>query len=374
MFIYNDVVSVFLRYKTDNLMHEHFWNRKFLTVRYKEYAFVAGFYTFFAVSYHTTLWFNSLDWRKDDTSFWSFSGLGAQAFDYFFKLVFTFPIWLVIFRMVRHWMLSQRLMLHLLFLPLFVFVWQRSFYLFTEYFNYGHLQGSGQVWDIYIPGLFYILQFGIFHAYEYYVDNQNKLKLESELRESVLKSELSALKAQLNPHFLYNVFNTISASVPPEQEQTREMIADLSDLFRYQLRASKNDFVPLKDELNFLKKYLDLEKARFGDRLEIKINVTDELLQRAVPPMILQPLVENAIKHGISESVMGGKVSVVVKEENNKIHFEIADTGVGVSDKSNLLNKGIGITNTKLRLEKMFNSALKFTDNQPTGLVVSFSI
>lgn len=350
------------------------WNKKLWGITYKEYAFVAGFYLFSSVSYYATLWFNRQDYVKNDPAIWLFNGFGDQAFDYVFKLLLTIPIWWLIFRKLKHWKLWQRLCLHLIFLPAFTIIWQRVFYAFTDYFSYGHLSGSAEIWDIYIPGLFYVLQFGIFHAYEYYIDNQNKLKLEAELRESVLKSELSALKAQLNPHFLYNVFNTISASVPPEQEKTREMIANLSDLFRYQLRASQSETVPLKDELDFVKQYLDLEKARFENRLRIGINVDENLLNRQVPPMILQPLVENAIKHGISGVIEGGEVAISITKQGEKLHFEISDTGVGIKDKSQLVNAGVGLTNTKLRLEKMFNSVIQFTDNQPSGLKVSFSI
>ncbi len=335
---------------------------------------MAGFYTFFSVGYYATLWLNRRDWAKNDPALLTFSGFGDQAFDYAFKLLLTIPIWWLIFRGLKNWQLRYRLYLHLFFLPVFTLTWQRIFYAFTEYFNYGHLQGSGQVWDIYIPGLFYVLQFSIFHAYEYYVDNQAKLKLESVLRESVLKSELATLKAQLNPHFLYNVFNTISASVPPEQEKTREMIANLSDLFRYQLRASQSEFVPLKDEIDFIKQYLLLEKARFGNRLKITIDISEDLLQKPVPPMLLQPLVENAVKHGISESIAGGEIKISVRELAGKLQFEIVDTGIGVKDLTDLVNKGVGITNTKLRLEKMFNSTLQFNKNQPTGLRIAFSI
>lgn len=351
-----------------------FWNKKLLTIRIKEYTFIIGFYAFFSVSYYATLWFNRQDWAKDGPALLTFDGFGDQAFDYTFKLLLTIPIWWLLFRTLKHWQLPYRLCLHLLLLPAFVLIWQRIFYAFTTYFDYGHLTGSGQVWDIYIPGLFYILQFSMFHAYEYYLDNQQKLKLEGDLRESVLKSELATLKAQLNPHFLYNVFNTISASVPPELEQTREMIADLSDLFRYQLRASQSELVPLRDELHFVEQYLQLEKARFGNRLAVKIDVNNALLERLVPPMLLQPLVENAVKHGISSIIEGGEVAVKIHEKAGKLHFEISDTGVGITDKTALLNKGVGLTNTKLRLEKMHDSVLQFSDNQPNGLKVSFTI
>ena len=150
--------------------------------------------------------------------------------------------------------MGRRLAIHLIGLPLFVVLFQQLYYISSEALGWSHLGSYGQVWDLYIPGLFYFIQFSIFHAYEYYHDNQRQLKLKAALSEAALKSELAALKAQLNPHFLYNVFNVISASVPPGQEKTREMLAKLSDLFRYQLRASKEEVVPLRDELDFVTK------------------------------------------------------------------------------------------------------------------------
>jgi len=189
-----------------------------------------------------------------------------------------------------------------------------------------------------------------------------------------LKSELSALKAQLNPHFLYNVFNTISASVPAEQEGTRELIAKLSDLFRYQLKATKTELIPLHEELEFVEKYLDLEKARFEDRLEIIVDVPQSIRKEKVPPMILQPLVENSLRHGLSSLIEGGEICIRIKKVADKIQFEVSDTGIGVADKSKLFDVGIGLTNTKLRLEKMYGSEMKISDNYPQGLKIEFSI
>jgi LytS/YehU family sensor histidine kinase len=204
--------------------------------------------------------------------------------------------------------------------------------------------------------------------------NQRKLQYEIELKNTALKSELSAIKAQLNPHFLYNVFNTINASVPKEMEDTREMIAELSDLFRYQLKASREDLVTLEEELDFVDKYLKLEKRRFEDRLEININVPDALLSRKIPPMLLQPLVENSVKHGISPLVEGGTIDITIREQDDKLIFEINDTGVGVKNKENIFNLGVGVSNTQKRLQKMYNSTLKFSDNLPSGLKVYFEL
>ena len=337
-------------------------------------AFV-GFYVFFAVFYHVTLWINRMGFNDpEDVLLSPLSFLDDSGLDYFLKFLLTVPIWFLLFRRLKHWPLQKRLMLHLLLLPAFVVIWQQSYYWICEAIGFGHLGGTGKVWDIYIPALFYVLQFGVLHAYSYHRENQRKLKLEGELRTAALKSELSALKAQLNPHFLYNVFNTISASVPPQQEKTRDMIAELSDLFRYQLKASQVERVPLREELEFVQKYLALEKERFQDRLEIDVNVEDAILDELVPPMLLQPLVENSVKHGLASLIEGGRISINIKRKGDKLAFEIADTGIGVSDKEKVFETGIGLNNTRLRLEKMYQSTLSLSDNFPQGLKINFSI
>lgn len=349
--------------------------KRIFNITLLEYLLVGLLYLFFAICYHLTLWLNrSIDGRDmtylfNLEEFFASSGLG-----YLIELLLTIPVWWLIFRKLSNWPLLYRLPVHLLTLPAFAFSFREIYYFTAESLGYKHLQGTGQVWDIFIPAMFYLLQFGIFHAYRYYHDNQRNLKLKAALSEAALKSELAALKAQLNPHFLYNVFNTISASVPPEQERTRELIAELSDLFRYQLKAAKSDLVPLREELEFVKSYLDLEKARFGNRLKVCIDVPVELYEEPVPPMILQPLVENSIKHGIASLIEGGEVSIRIRKNGKEIAFEVADTGVGVSDKSKLFNTGLGLTNTKLRLEKQYGSELKVSDNLPRGLKIAFDI
>ena len=152
------------------------------------------------------------------------------------------------------------------------------------------------------------------------------------------------------------------------------MIGQLSDLFRYQLQASQSELVPLREELEFVKKYLDLEKARFDERLQIEIDVPEELMDEMVPPMLLQPLVENSVKHGLSSLIDGGAISITIKKNEDKLKFEISDTGIGIKEKEEVFEKGIGLTNTSLRLQKMYNSQLELMDNEPQGLKIKFSI
>ncbi len=352
-------------------------SKKIAGIRIDELLFVFIFYIASGYSYYITLWLNRPVERQDLKDLFDLMDFfDSGLLNYGIKLILTIPIWWLIFRGLKNYPLWLRLSVHVIALPIFAFTFRFLYYQICDYIGFYHLQGNGQVWDIYIPALFYILQFGIFHAYHYYSQTQKQLKEEAVLKEAALQSELSALKAQLNPHFLYNAFNTINAAIPPEQEETRQLIAELSDLFRYQLKASRQDFVKLKEELDFVKSYLELEKARFGERLEVEINVDSSILNSKIPPMILQPLVENAVKHGISPLIEGGKITIEIYKQNKKLHFKISDTGAGIDteERDSILEKGVGLANTKLRLEKMYNSVLKVNDNYPTGLIIEFEL
>ncbi len=267
-------------------------------------------------------------------------------------------------------------MLHLVTLPIYVFLWINLYYGSCELLGLGHLRGVGRVWDLYIPSLLYFIQFGILHLYDYYNKLQKEREHAAELRQIALQSELSALKAQINPHFLYNVFNTISASVPAAQEETRIMIAQLSDLFRYQLKASKVERVTVAEEIDFITKYLDLEKARFGERMVYHIDVAPETLQERIPPLLIQPLIENAIKHGIAPSVAGGKVWIHIHQKNDSVEIIVKDSGQGVTSGNleDLLDQGVGLSNTHRRLLRRYGKGLQLNKNMPSGLSVQFSI
>ncbi|MCP9762556.1 sensor histidine kinase [Lacihabitans soyangensis] len=351
------------------------WNKKLVWgIKLGELSAFLGLYLFLYLTYCITLTFNELAYVKFTFEQLLKNYLVSQFFDYFIKLILTIPIWFLFFKIVNNWNIYFKLLLHLFMLVIFVFLWQKIFYSTMEALGRGHLRGSSQVWDIYIPALIYIIQFGFFHAYAYHVEVENRKATEADLKEAALKSELSAIKAQLNPHFLYNTFNTINASLPPHMEQTREMIASLADMFRYVLKASKEETVELKEEVEFTEKYLSLEKSRFAERLQTVFEIDQGLLNEKIPPMILQPLVENSVKHGISSLIEGGEIKIEIKKQGNKMRFKVSDTGVGASDLSGLIGSGVGLSNTNLRLEKMYGSQLDILPNTPKGLIVSFSI
>ena len=339
----------------------------------RQLLLVLAFYVVAILMYDVALSISQHVWAKRTVVEEFIAELPRIFLDYSLKLLFTAPIWYLLFVRLRHRSLTQRVMLHILLLPLFIVIWQGVCYSISDAIGMGRLRGDGQIWDTYIGALFYLVQFGIFHAYAYYRDLQAQRIQEVQLRELAVKSELSALKAQLNPHFLYNVFNTISASVPPAQERTRELLAELSDLFRYQLQASRSETVTVRDEIAFVRKYLDLEKARFGDRLRVHFDVADEVLNCALPPMLLQPLAENAVRHGIASLIDGGEVAISIHRQINQLHVEVSDTGVGMSGSAETGN-GVGLANTRLRLEKMYGTELAIVPNQPHGIVVRFAV
>lgn len=345
-------------------------------IKKKEILIIFLFYLFFSFLYRIVLWYNVGSYAKEGffgwlnlRDYWYMAGM-----QYAFYFLSSILIWFFGVRLFRKNNTALQMILVFFLVPITVYFVREGRYVFLDSIGIYHLTSTGSIWDWYIPTLFLWFQFGVFFTYRYFVEIKEKLKLEAILKQAALKSELSALKAQLNPHFLYNVFNTISASVPAENEKTRNMIAELSDLFRYQLKASQVEKVTLQEELEFLQKYLQLEKERFEDRLQINFDVDTTILEEEIPPMLLQPLVENSIKHGLSSLIEGGQINIKIKKKANKIYFEITDTGIGIANKEAVFNKGIGLTNTKLRLEKMYDSVLILEDNQPKGLKISFEI
>ena len=326
-----------------------------------------GCYVIFGFIYWLALYVNS----AGVYNFWD-----QSIINYGTKAMVTVFIYWLIFVKIRDWPLQERLLMHLFTIPMFLIGWLFIYHFICDLFGIGYLGGRGMVWDIYIPFLFYFIPFGIFHFYEYLTKSQQQERRAMELRQAALQSEVNALKAQLEPHFLFNTLNSISASVPPQMEHTRELIAKLADTFRFGLQASESETVPLNDEILFLKTYLDLEKQRFGERLIPVFEIDESLMDQPIPPMLLQPLIENAIKHGVGNSIEPVTVGLSVKRVGEELHFAVSDTGDsspnGLDEK--VFMKGIGLRNTRLRLEKQFDRSLQVAKNHPRGLTFSFQL
>jgi len=186
----------------------------------------------------------------------------------------------------------------------------------------------------------------------YYEDLQEKLKVESELQNLVKEAELTALKSQINPHFLFNSLNSISSLTITNPDDAQEMVIKLSDFLRYSLSHDKNEKTSLEDEINNLNRYLDIEKVRFGKRLNFVSHVSGDCLSINIPNMILQPLIENSIKHGVYNS--SEEVLVVLKCAliGDYVQVEISNDYDPEAVKKK--GKGIGLSNIKKRLQLLY--------------------
>jgi signal transduction histidine kinase len=174
------------------------------------------------------------------------------------------------------------------------------------------------------------------------------------------EARLSALRAQINPHFLFNAFNSIAALVRTRPGEAEAVVEDLSDLFRYALRASKDGgTATLGDELEAACRYLSVEKARYRGRLTVEIRVPEQLRPLPIPSMTLQPLVENAVKHGVGETQGDCTVSVTAERADGTLLLRVLDTGPGFdsTDLGDMLGEGSGLANVRERLELFFGEA-----------------
>jgi two-component system, LytTR family, sensor kinase len=296
--------------------------------------------------------------------------------NYLYKMLLTAPLWWLFFCRLRHWPLQRKLWLHLPACALYVAAWLGLFYATVDALKIGRLKGTGVWWDVYIPTLVYFIQFGIFHAYGYWCETLRQKETEKALLRLAHSAEMAMLKAQIQPHFLFNTLNSISASVPAAQEHTRTLIARLADVFRFAMNVSDKELIPLGSEMVFIQNFLALEQQRFGDRLQVHFDFDVQLADYAVPPMLLQPLVENAVKHGIANSVEGGSVSVSVRSTAGAVLFRVLDTGKGINGtpQEAIFSKGIGLKNIRQRLLRLYGTSLEILPNEPHGFCVTFSL
>jgi signal transduction histidine kinase len=197
----------------------------------------------------------------------------------------------------------------------------------------------------------------------------------SQLEARLAQAQLQLLKAQLHPHFLFNTLNAISALIHQDVEVADRMIARLGDLLRATLENADQQEVALKQELDSIQPYLEIEKARLGERLTVNFDIDPAVMDATVPNLLLQPLVENAIRHGIAPRSAPGRIDVQASRENGNLHLAVADDGPGLKDPY-ALSQGIGLANTRARLERLYgaNQRLELENRPERGLRVSIRI
>jgi sensor histidine kinase YesM len=236
--------------------------------------------------------------------------------------------------------------------------------------------------EFHINLLIYWIVVGIAHLRlinRRYLERQRemaRLALETaQLETKLAQARLDALKMQLHPHFLFNTLNSISVLMHDDAKAANRMLLRLSELLRVALKSEDAQEVSLKDELEFLRGYLEIEQTRFQDRLQVDFDVEKETLDARVPNLILQPLVENAIKHGIAPLAEAGKILIETKRQNGFVQLCVSDNGAGFNNSAKDTN-GIGLKNTRERLEKLYGEKQQFeiTSKEGEGLQVKIKI
>ena len=213
--------------------------------------------------------------------------------------------------------------------------------------------------------LWLILMWNFVYFIYHYVQRNRQQELDTFRLQAVVKSlELKTIKSHINPHFIFNALNSIRALVDENPTRARTAITELSNILRSSLQVEQEETVTLAQEVNIVNDYLALEQIRFEERLKVKMDIDPDTLTQPIPPMMLQTLVENAIKHGISKQIQGGCISIKSTFEGNNLELSIKNTG-NLNGATNRTD-GFGIRSTKERLNLMYNGKAKF-DIQETA-------
>ncbi len=262
-----------------------------------------------------------------------------------------------------------QLAINALILPLLGFPPYRTFDTFTDAYRFMFLVNFP--WSL----LIYFTVLGTIFVTRYYRKFQDRELRTAQLESNLVRARLQVLKMQLHPHFLFNTHNAISELIHKDPDAAEKTLTNLSDLLRISLEKLDVEEVPLEQELEFLKKYIEIEQTRFRERLQFKMRIAPETLDAVVPNMLLQPLIENAIKHGISPLKSGGTVEIESAKKNGHLVLRISDDGIGTKNVKHLI-KGIGLANTKARLLNLYKNdqSLEIESTENQGFSVKLKI
>lgn len=218
--------------------------------------------------------------------------------------------------------------------------------------------------NVYAVFLIWSVLYYVFKYFENYREARyQNLEAQTQLKDAMMLN----LRNQLNPHFLFNALNSIRSLTLTDAIKARTAITLLSDLLRYSLNSEQKNFVTLKEELDVVKDYLELEKIRFGNRLSFNIEANEQTLNAQVPPLAVMTLVENAIKHGIGKLKQGGSVTVNAQRDNGNVVVEVSNSGTFSPNGAG----GIGLANTRQRLNILYNQNAAFDISQQNDLVAA---
>lgn len=317
--------------------------------------------------------------RSDQQVDWSVAVFSQFTYVYLWALVTPVVLWLSRRFHVERNNWQQHLLIHLLCGIAFMFLIS-SAHQIMGYLNYGRPLGRPYQFTRTLRNVVYnssevfatyCLIILLSHAFAYYNRYRQGELRATQLESLLAQAQLQSLKMQLHPHFLFNTLHSISALLHTDVEAARRMIVRLGDFLRLTLENAGTQEVTVQQEMEFLKGYLEIEQIRFQDRLTVKLYVEPCALDTTIPNLILQPIVENAIRHGIAPRSTPGLIEIDVKRDNGVLRIKIRDNGPGLPVNQSCIKKfkgGLGLANTRARLDQLYGSAHRFElENNPSG-------
>ena len=222
----------------------------------------------------------------------------------------------------------------------------------------------------------YFVIVAVTHSLDYYRLYRERRLQAAELGAQLARAQLEVLRMQLQPHFLFNTLHSIAELVHDDADAADRMVTQLGDFLRLSLDHAGQQEVPLRQELEFLHAYLGIERIRFGERLRVRTAVAPETLDALVPNLVLQPLVENAIRHGIAAHARSGVIEIAARRRGDELELEVGDNGGGLLAPADVVSEGVGLTNTRSRLEGLYGDAhsLMLRNRTMGGVIVTLTI
>jgi sensor histidine kinase YesM len=298
----------------------------------------------------------------------------------------------LIFKLARRFELLRRiprnLLIHLALSAVLSFLVLSTAAVVYWYFGYPSLLRTPSLWALYrgtaLSAFYFHTSLTIYwttlivaHASQYYRGLREGETKAARLETQLAQAQLRALEMQIHPHFLFNTLNSIAALLHQDVEAADRMIARLGDFLRLTLKRSDDQIIDFAEELEFLKCYLDIERTRFHDRLVVEVEVEPQALELKVPNLILQPIVENAIRHGIARQTNSGRISIRAYTHKERLVMQIEDNGPGLRPNGGpTSSSGIGLNNTRARLKQFYGDdyQIEVANASGQGVIVTLNI
>jgi two-component system, LytTR family, sensor kinase len=315
---------------------------------------------------------------------WRFA-LGRNLIDWYIFAILSLPVlWLARRIPVEFADWKRRLTIHLVASIVFSMLWMVLRASLVTTLELAEGQAPLEFWTafkhalvatFFFNVLIYWVIISVTHAVHLYRRDRQRDVRTAELETRLTQARLQALQMQLNPHFLFNTLHAISSLMHKDVEAADRMLIRLGDLLRYALESTDEHEVALRQELDFLDRYLEIEKTRFGERLAVQKQIAPDTYDALLPNLLLQPIIENAIQHGIEPHARVGRIELSASRVDDCLQIEVRDNGAGLARDAQL-EEGIGLSNSRARLQQLYGSRARFElNNAPSGgLAVTIAV